>query len=246
MTLTRRKLIIGGSSIAAGGLVASVTANKYPLDIKSPAEAADAFTYTMQRLLLSENALVREFDRSMISKNFPAINTTNPENDEYQRLRKGDFEEWRLPIDGLVERPMALSLADLKRFTSRTQITQHNCVDGWSAIAEWTGVQIFRVLNYVGMKPEARFIGFECWDGWWQVCDMVDAFHPQSMITYGMNGGALPIRHGAPVRLRLERQLGYRSLKYVKRMTLLATAREFKNGRGTSSSPFGYQWHAGI
>lgn len=244
--ISRRKIILGGAGVAGGSLVASLTTNTYPLDIRSPAEGADAFTYTMQRLLLSKNSLAREFDRGMISKNFPAINTTDPEDETYQRLRRNDFEDWRLPVDGLVALPSSFSLDDLKKLSSRTQITQHNCVDGWSAIAEWAGVQLFRLLTYVGMKPEARFVGFECFDGWWQVCDMVDALHPQTMVTYGMNGRPLPVPHGAPVRLRLERQLGYRSLKYVKRITVLATAEAFQSGGGLSSRPYGYQWHAGI
>ncbi|MEM6680907.1 MAG: molybdopterin-dependent oxidoreductase [Pseudomonadota bacterium] len=244
--ISRRKLVIGGSLVVGSAALTTAVARTYPLRIRSPLEAADALTYTAQRALLSPNALAREFDRGMISKTFPAINTTDPEDEGYQRLRHGGFEAWQLPIDGLVDRPMTLSLKNLMGLPSRTQITQHNCVDGWSAIAEWTGVQLFRVLAHVGMRPEARFIGFESFDGWWNVCDMVDALHAQTMLTYGMNGAPLPIRHGAPVRLRLERQLGYRSLKYLKRITVLADAEDYKGGGGLSSRPYGYQWHAGI
>jgi DMSO/TMAO reductase YedYZ molybdopterin-dependent catalytic subunit len=182
----------------------------------------------------------------MITKNFPAINTVDPQDEEYQRLRRGSFVDWRLPVSGLVARPTSYSLDDLQRLPSRTQITQHNCEQGWSAIAEWTGVPLARVLEDVGVLPQTRYIAFRCTDGWWDSLDMLDALHPQTLLTYGMNGRALPVPHGGPVRLRVERQLGYKSLKFLKRIEAVASLEQFGNGTGSMVVDMGYSWYAGI
>jgi DMSO/TMAO reductase YedYZ molybdopterin-dependent catalytic subunit len=158
----------------------------------------------------------------------------------------GGFESWRLPIDGLVTRPGMVSLAGLKRYPWRTQVTEHICEEGWSAIAEWTGVQLSCVLNAAGVKPEAKYVVFDCVDGDWGSLDMVDAWHPQTLLAYGMNGEDLPVSHGAPVRLRVERQLGYKSLKYISRITLTDTVKNIGKGLGGSDPEAGYSWYAGI
>jgi DMSO/TMAO reductase YedYZ molybdopterin-dependent catalytic subunit len=191
---------------------------------------------------------VREFDREDLSKHFPAINAVNPEPEAYQRIGAIDFADYRLPVTGPVERPNAFSLADLKRFPARTQITLHSCVDGWSAIGEWTGVQISRVLANFIMKPEAKFMPVRCIDDSWGTYDLVDMLHPQSLITYSMNGGPLPMRHGAPVRLRIERQLGYKSLKFVTSIEILDRIDNIPAaaGQGSSSELYGYTCYAGI
>lgn len=245
MILTRRQLIVG--SAAGSGLLLS-GCTEYPLPASSLLEAGDAFTYRMQRLVLSDVSLARQFDRDAISRHFPAINTVEPEDEAYHRDRANGFASWRLPVSGLVERPSSLSLADLRGFPARTQITQHNCVDGWSAIGEWTGVQLSRVLAHVGMKPGARFVQFRSIDGWWDSYDLVDALHPQTLLAYGMNGGPLPMRHGAPVRLRVERQLGYKSLKFLTgcHVTDRIGDRPDAPGRGSFAHDYGYNWHAGI
>ena len=243
--ITRRQLVVGAS--ASTGLLLSGCSD-YPLPAGSLLEAADGFTYWMQRLLLPDTALVREFDRDALSKHFPAINMVAPESEVYRRSHAIGFSDYRLPVSGLVERPGALSLSDLKRFPARTQITQHNCVDGWSAIGEWTGVQLWRVLAYAGMKPQARFVQFRCVDGWWDSYDLVDALHPQTMLAYGMNGGPLPMAHGAPLRLRVERQLGYKSLKFLTSMhvTDVIGNKPEAFGKGSSAHQGGYNWYAGI
>ena len=136
----------------------------------------------------------------------------------YQRLLAGGFTEWRSPVGGLVSRPAELSLEVLKRFPSRTQVTQHNCEQGWPAIAEWTGVQLARVLQEVGTLPQARYVVLYTIDGWWDSLNMLDTLHPQTLLAYGMNGRDLPVPYGTPVRLRAERQLGYKNLKYISRI----------------------------
>jgi DMSO/TMAO reductase YedYZ molybdopterin-dependent catalytic subunit len=246
MILSRRALTLGGIGLG-GGLLAGCKPFPLPID-GSILQAGDSFTYKAFRTLLPSQTLVREFDREDISKNFPAINTIRPEPESYHRSRAIDFADYRLPVTGLVERPTAFSLADLKRFPARTQVTLHSCIDGWTAIGEWTGVQISRVLAHVGMKPEAKFMLVRTIDDWWGTYDLVDMLHPQSLITYGMNGGPLPMPHGAPIRLRIERQLGYKSLKFVKSIELLDRIDNISGaeGKGSSSEFAGYNWYSGI
>jgi len=207
---------------------------------------SNAVTFASHRLLLRKQPLAREFGRDMISKHFPAINTTNPDSLWYQISRGSRFTDWSLPVEGLVSNPGELSLEDLKHFPPRTQVTQHNCEQGWSAIAEWTGVPLARVLHEVGTLPQARYVVFHTVDGWWDSLDMFDALHPQTLLAYGMNGGALPVQHGAPVRLRVERQLGYKNLKYLSRIELTDRLDEIEDGTGAVGAAYGYSWYAGI
>ena len=243
--LTRRALL-GGATATGGLLLAGCSEPPLPPTYGSFLGIGEALTFASHRLLLPRHTLAREFGREMISKDFPAINTVDPEDAEYQRLKRGGFLEWRLPVTGLVTKPASLSLADLQQLPARTQITQHNCEQGWSAIAEWTGVPLSRVLEHVGILPQARYIVFHCNDGWWDSLDMVDALHPQTLITYGMNGGPLPVKHGAPIRLRVERQLGYKSLKFVKSVEAVERLDHIEDGTGAMVTSYGYSWYAGI
>jgi DMSO/TMAO reductase YedYZ molybdopterin-dependent catalytic subunit len=202
-------------------------------------------TYGTARLLGS-GTLAREFGPEEISGNFPAINTTLPDDADYHRDMKQDFAAWRLTVDGMVARPQEFSLAGLRRFPSRTQITRHVCEQGWSAIAQWTGVPLSHLLNEAGIQAGARYVFFYCVDGWWDSLDMADAYHPQTILAYGMNGADLPVAHGAPVRLRVERQLGYKQLKYVSAITVTDSAKEWGTGKGSIGAEIGYSWYAGI
>ncbi|HLQ77227.1 MAG TPA: molybdopterin-dependent oxidoreductase [Terriglobia bacterium] len=249
---TRRGFIktAAGLTLGASGIgAAAVLANRYGL---APPDGSGLFgvehtlTYASQRLLLRGQPLAREFGREMISKNFPAINTVLPEDDDYRSDMSGGFRKWRLAIDGMVARPMEFSLDDLRRYPSRTQVTQHVCEQGWSAIAEWTGVPLSLVLDAVGISPQAKFVFFICVDGWWDSLDMADALHPQTLLTYGMNGADLPVPHGAPVRLRVERQIGYKNLKYLSSITVADSAAEWGEGKGSQGAEHGYSWYAGI
>ena len=249
--LTRRKLIVSGLAAAAGvsGLaIARRLAARYaliPPDSGGIYGVGETLTYASQRLLMSYHSLAREFERSQISKVIP-VNGPPPDNDTYQRLRAGDFQDWRLTVDGLVARPSSFSLADLKRFPSRTQITHQACEEGWSFIAEWTGVPLSYVLNLVGVSPQAKYVVFFPFDQSWDSLDMPDAWHPQTLLAYGMNGEDLPTPHGAPVRLRVARQLGYKSVKYLARITVTDTLKNIGEGLGSYSPEVGYSWYAGI
>jgi DMSO/TMAO reductase YedYZ molybdopterin-dependent catalytic subunit len=207
----------------------------------------NALTYLTHRYLLPRQSRAREFGRSMISPHFPIVGTSNPKSKEYQHLKAGGFVDWRLPVSGLVARPASLSLADLRAMPSRSHITMQACEEGWTAIAEWTGVTVATLLEHVGLKEEGRFVVFESSDDGWDCIDLEDALHPQTMLAYGMNGPTMPIGHGAPLRLRVERQLGYKNLKFVSGVRVVARIDDLKDGTGSwSHAGGGYQWYAGI
>jgi DMSO/TMAO reductase YedYZ molybdopterin-dependent catalytic subunit len=249
--ISRRKLMTSGLAAAAGacGLgVAARLADRYgliPPDHGGIYGAGETLTYAAQRLLMSQHSLAREFNRSEISKVFP-VNGEVPENETYQRLLAGGFADWRLTVDGLIARPLAFSLAELKRLPSRSQITHQACEEGWSFIAEWTGVSLSHLLNLVGVRREAKYVVFFPFDESWDSLDMSDAWHPQTLLAYGMNGQELPPPHGAPIRLRVARQLGYKSVKYLSRITVTDTLKNIGAGLGSISPEIGYSWFAGI
>lgn len=247
MTLSRRKLIIAGSAAAAGsaGLVTASRRGLIPPDHVGVFGIGETLTYAAQRLLMAHHPLAREFRRDQISKAAP-VNGEPPRNDIYQRLLAGDFSKWRLTVDGLVARPLSLSLAELKSFPAVSQITHQACEEGWSFIAEWTGVPLSFVLNLAGVSPQAKYVAFFPFDENWDSLDMPDAWHPQTLLAHGMNGEPLPTGHGAPMRVRVARQLGYKSVKYLSRITVTDTLKNIGKGLGSISPEIGYSWYAGI
>ena len=244
---TRRTAIVTGLA-GAGGFLLTRNIGELPPTYGHILRMADNVTYAAHRVLLPGESLAREYSRSDISS-FPAIGTTSPAevgrsgSEEYARLQRDGFNDWRLSIEGKVARPGSYSLADLKRFPSRSQITRHTCEEGWSAIAEWTGVPLSRVLDAAGLLPTARFVSLYSYDDWVDSIDMLDALHPQTLLAYGMNGRDLPIPHGAPVRLRVETQMGYKSMKYLHRIVVRS---EFDDGGEKGNIQNGWSWYAGI
>jgi len=249
--LSRRKIITTGLATAAGasGLAAAARlANRYgliPPDHGGIYGVGETLTYASQRLLLSHHSMAREFDRSRISRVIP-IDGDPPQKESYQRLLAGGFADWRLIVDGLVARPAAFSLAELKSFPSRTQITHQACEEGWSFIAEWTGVPLAYVLNLAGVLPQAKYVAYFAFDDSWDSLDLPEALHPQTLLAYGMNGQELPAGHGAPLRMRVPRQLGYKSVKYLSRITVTDSLKNIGDGLGSISPELGYSWYAGI
>jgi DMSO/TMAO reductase YedYZ molybdopterin-dependent catalytic subunit len=232
---------------AAGLAVAARLANRFgliPPDACGVYGPGETLTYASQRILTS-HALAREFSRSEISKVAP-VTGYPPTTDPYQRLLAGRFADWRLLVDGRVARPASFSLAELKRFPSCSQITEHICEQGWSFVAEWIGVPLSHLMNRAGVLPQARYALFFALDGAWGSLDMQDAWHPQTLIAYAMNGPELPPEHGAPARLRVTRQLGYKSIKYLSRITLTDSLKNVGKGLGASATEGGYSWYAGI
>jgi DMSO/TMAO reductase YedYZ molybdopterin-dependent catalytic subunit len=157
------------------------------------------------------------------------------------------FTDWRLAVDGMVSRPTTFTVAQLQSYPSRSQITHLACEEGWSFIAEWTGVPLSHVLDVVGAAPQAKYVVyFSIQPTWWDSVDMADALHPQTLITYGMNGADLPVGHGGPLRVRVPRQLGYKSVKYVTRLTVTDSLKGFGKGMGSYAAERGYSWYNGI
>jgi DMSO/TMAO reductase YedYZ molybdopterin-dependent catalytic subunit len=248
---SRRKLITAGIGAVAGvtGLAAATRiARQYglvPPDHGGLYGAGETLTYAAQRAL-TRHSLAREFSPSQIS-NPPFANSTAPHDDEYKRLEAGGFADWKLAVDGMVARPMSFSVSDLKRYPASSQITHLACEEGWSYIAQWTGVPLSTVLDAVGALPQARYVVYisqekDSWDS----LDMADALHPQTLVAYGMNGGELPPAHGGPLRMRVPRQLGYKSLKFLNRLTVTDNLKSFGKGLGSVSPEYGYAWYAGI
>lgn len=249
--ITRRKLITSGLAATAGvaGLdAASHLARKYglvPPDHGGLYGLGETLTYASQRLL-TRHSLAREFPRNLISKK-PVANQIPPLSDRFKSLQAGGFADWRLAVDGMVARPASFSLDQLKTYPSRSQTTQLACEEGWSYIAEWTGVPLSHVLEAVRIHPQARYVVYFSIDPeWWESIDMSDALHPQTFLAYGMNGGELPVGNGGPLRVRLPRQLGYKSVKFVTRLTVTDTLKPFGKGLGSASPEAGYAWYAGI
>ncbi|ODT88184.1 molybdopterin-binding protein [Phenylobacterium sp. SCN 70-31] len=218
---------------------------------------AEQWTQGAHRLITDRNALAKEFGPEHISTDFRANGTLRPQDPGYLALLAENFAGYRLVVDGLVERPLALSLAEVRALPSRTQITRHDCVEGWSSIGKWTGARLSALLDRAGVKPEARYIVFHCADtldpfatdgagGYYESIDLVDAYHPQTILAYRMNDATLPVRHGAPLRLRVERQLGYKHAKYVMRIEAVASLDRIGRGQGGFWPDRGYEWYAGV
>jgi len=249
--ISRRKLIGSGLAATAGvaGLAAAgKLAERYglvPPDCGGVFGPGETLTYGVQRVLTA-HSLAREFPRSMISA-APFANATDAPGAAFDGLRAGGFADWRLQVDGLVERPGTYSLADLKGMGRRSQITEIACEEGWSYIAEWIGTPLTAVLQAAGMKAEARYVAYFSIDkGWWDSMDMGDALHPQTLLAWGMNDGELPVGFGGPLRMRVPRQLGYKSIKYIARVTATDSMKGFGKGLGSASPEGGYAWYAGI
>jgi DMSO/TMAO reductase YedYZ molybdopterin-dependent catalytic subunit len=249
--ISRRALIASGIGVAAGatGLtVAGKLAARYglvPPDSGGVYGPGETLTYAAQRLL-TRHSLAREFSRSQISTK-PLANEVAPLGDEFGRLQKGGFAEWRLVVDGMVASPASFSLSEIQRFPHRSHITMIQCEEGWSYIGEWIGAPLSHVLEVVGALPQARYVVYRSFQpGWWESIDMADALHPQTLITYGMNGGDLPVGFGGPLRLRVARQLGYKSVKYLMRLTVTDSVKQFGKGLGSAEPEAGYSWYAGI
>jgi Oxidoreductase molybdopterin binding domain len=251
--LKRRQFITAGLATAASasGLgTAGYFADRYgliPPDHTGIVGIGETLTYATQRLLMSGHSLAREFKRSDISK-VPIVNGPHPTDEKYLALLADGFKNWRLSIEGLVARPMSFSLEELRRLPAESHITLHACEQGWSYIAEWTGVRLATVLDLAGVRPESRYVVFEPFANpnqgrtvvraLWESIDMADALHPQTLLAYGMNGEALPADHGAPVRLRLGRHLGWKNTKYLSRIVITDRRDLYRKGGGT--------WYGGI
>lgn len=249
--LSRRRLLSGLALAAAVTALSGCDRLGRSSAFRNFLASGEWLAYRAHRMI-GRSAMATEYPESQLSPVFRTNGNTRPNSTEYLRHASQGFADWRLAIDGLVDAPQSLSLAALRRMSSRTQITRHDCVEGWSAIGKWTGVPLGALLERAQLRPEARFIVFHCADDfggtpYYESIDLVDAFHRQTILAYGMNGHDLPMGHGAPLRLRVERQLGYKHAKFVMRVEAVESFAEIGRGRGGYWEDRGnYDWYAGI
>jgi DMSO/TMAO reductase YedYZ molybdopterin-dependent catalytic subunit len=250
--ITRRRMIASLGAGAGGLLLSGCDRIGRSEAFEAVQSSAQDLTMGMQRLVIDRTALAREFSPSEMSPVFRTNGNTMPRSPGYQAHVASRFADWRLVVEGLVTRPLALPLDRIRRLPARTQITRHDCVEGWSAIGKWTGVPLRTLLDGAGLRPEARYIVFHCADDfrgvpYYESIDLIDAFHPQTILAWDMNDRPLDVGHGAPLRLRVERQLGYKHAKYVMRIEAVESLAGIGRGKGGYwEDVAGYQWYAGI
>jgi DMSO/TMAO reductase YedYZ molybdopterin-dependent catalytic subunit len=244
----RRFVATGASGLLLGGCD---RLNNSP-QFRGILRSAEGLSMRAQRLVSPRDALAREYSETDMSPIFRSNGTSMPGTPEYARHLSQNFANWRLVVDGLVARPLSIPLATLKSIPHRVQITRHDCVEGWSAIGKWHGLELSRILDAAGLGTRANYIIFHCADRfgdkpYYESIDLVDAFHPQTIIAWGMNGHLLPVPNGAPLRLRVERQLGYKSAKYVQRIQAVESLAGIYGGKGGYwEDNVDYEWYAGI
>lgn len=248
-----RRRFIGSLGLGAGGLLLSGCDRLDRSEtFRAVLRSGEGLTMRAQRLITDRNALAREFSEADMSPVFRTNGTRMPQSPEYQAHLASNFADWRLEIGGLVAKPLSLSLAQLRSLPARTQITRHDCVEGWSAIGKWHGPPLGMILRAAGIRSNARFIVFHCADNfgphpYYESIDLIDAFHPQTILAWGMNGQVLAVGHGAPIRLRVERQLGYKHAKYVMRIEAVESLDGIHGGKGGFwEDRADYEWYAGI
>ena len=251
--LTRRQLLLralaGLSAISLSGCDNLSRSQRFTSVLAS----AEGLNRRLHHLIALRQALAREYSAADISPVFRANGTTSPFDREYLAHAQSHFAEWRLLVNGLVERPSALSLAELRQLPSRAQITRHDCVEGWSAIGKWQGAKLSALLDDVRPLAQARYVLFRCADPmdqsgekYYESIDLEDAYHPQTILAYELNDQPLPVQNGAPVRLRVERQLGYKHAKYIMQIELVESFAHIGGGKGGYWEDQGYEWYAGI
>ena len=250
----RRRLLRAGLAVAAGSALAGCDALSHNDTAVEVLRSAESLNHTVHRML-GRRAMAQEFSAAQIAPTFRSNGTSMPPGATYAALLAKDFADWRLIVDGLVDRPLELSLAQLRAMPARTQITRHDCVEGWSVIGQWKGVRLSHVLNLAQPRPRAKFVVFHCLDQmdeidpnslYYESVDLDDAFHEQTILAWELNGQPLPVPNGAPLRARIERQLGYKQPKYVHRVELVSGFDQFRGGRGGYWEDQGYNWYAGI
>ncbi len=251
--ISRRQFGLHGLQLFGVTLLAGCDALSESDWVAGLLERAEGLTRAVQRAIIPRRALAREFTDAERSPVFPGNGTVNPSEPEYQALAQAGFAAYRLDVGGLVERPGSFSLDELRGLPSRTQITRHDCVEGWSAIAKWKGTRLSSLLDRVGVRPEARYVVFHCFDAlreggdkYYESIDLEDTLHEQTILAYDMNDQVLPVMYGAPLRLRVERQLGYKAAKYVRRLELVERFDAIGRGKGGYWEDRGYEWYAGI
>nr|WP_245396336.1 molybdopterin-dependent oxidoreductase [Jiella sonneratiae] len=255
--MSRRRFLTGATLASAGTLSGCFDPlGNRDSSVRGVLETANSLTYRVQRMLLGSDDLAREYSESEIRQPQRPNGSTDPRDGDYRQMAGENFASYRLKIGGLVDAPLEVSLDELRAMPARTQITRHDCVEGWSCIAKWTGVPLAGLIDQVRPKTSARFVVFECFDTmengftgpikYYESIDLHDARHPQTILAYGLNGAPLPVSNGAPLRVRVERQLGYKMAKYIRSLTLTDDLAAYGDGNGGYWEDRGYEWFAGI
>lgn len=253
----RRRFLRNALTVAGAGLLAGCDQLSHTSWVPKVLSSAEHLSHAMQRVLAPHAALASEYSAADISPVFRANGSTDPQTPDYRTLAVNQFRDYKLDVGGLVAHPLSLSLDQLRALPSRTQITRHDCVEGWSVIGQWTGVQLSRVLEMAKPADNARYVVFRCFDKmddggldggtpYYESIGMDDAYHPQTLLAYALNGQMLPIANGAPLRARIERQLGYKMAKYISGIELTDSLRGIGGGGGGYWEDQGYEWYAGI
>jgi DMSO/TMAO reductase YedYZ molybdopterin-dependent catalytic subunit len=253
--LDRRKVLLGSAALALSGCKVFDSATDRDSALRALFASHEGLTMPAQRALIGDRP-APEFTEADIRQGMHPNGTVDPSGAAYRQMAETAFRDYRLTVKGMVEAPLALSLADLAALPSRTQITRHDCVEGWSCIAKWQGVPLGTVLDLAKPKITARFAVFHCFDAierslsgevfYYESIDLIDAYHSQTILAYAMNNAPLPVANGAPLRLRVERQLGYKMAKYVHTIELTDSFAGLGSGRGSYWADRGYEWYAGI
>ncbi|MBL6853203.1 MAG: molybdopterin-binding protein [Alphaproteobacteria bacterium] len=263
MSDTRRNVLVRGSTLLGSLALAGCTDLSNKPWVQNALGEVENLTRVAQRLFAGGHSLAPEYSKADVARMFRANGTLNPGTNDYAMHLANDFKDWVIPVGGLVEKPLKLSLVDLRRMPPRTQITRHDCVEGWSCIGEWTGAPLAPILAMARPKPEARYVMFYCADPmgngaldagghiipppyYYESLDLLEATHPQTILAYDLNGKPLPVENGAPIRVRAERQLGYKMPKYVQKIDLVDSFTRIGGGKGGYWEDQGYQWYGGI
>ena len=260
LILNRRKFLGASAAVGSGLILAGCDQFDFLADKSGPGrqimEQANVLTYKAQRALIGDQTLAREYAASEIRQGQRPNGSVDPSTPEYIFLKMQNFASYKLTIKGMVDREVSFSLDELRNMPARTQITRHDCVEGWSCIAKWTGTQLGPILDMAGVKSNARYCVYHCYDNiqrtlsgdilYYTSSDLIDAYHPQSILSYGLNDQVLPVANGAPIRLRIERALGYKQPKYLHTIELVDDLAPFGKGRGGYWEDTGYDWYGGI
>ena len=247
--ISRRRFIATGAS---GLLLTGCDRLNNSQRFRGVLRSAEGLTMRAQRAIGGRDSLAREYSEADLSPIFRSNGTRVPNTPDYAQHMTEQFANWRLAVDGLVARPLSIPLQMLRSLPHRTQITRHDCVEGWSAIGKWHGIALSQILDQAGLSTRANYIVFHCADRfgdkpYYESIDLIDAFHPQTIIAWGMNGHLLPVPNGAPLRLRVERQLGYKQAKYIQRIEAVdSLARVYGGKGGYWEDNVDYEWYAGI
>ena len=251
-TIITRRALVTGAAVGAGVLLTGCDKIAANPEARKILFMGEDMNRGLQRALTNRNALAPEFSPAQMSPIFRSNGTSNPGTAEYTAMVANNFADYRLKVGGLVDRPLSVSLPQLRQMPSRAQITRHDCVEGWSAIGKWQGPKLGALLTAAGLQKSARYIVFTCADlyngaPYYESIDLVDARHPQTILAWMMNDALLAIGHGAPLRLRVERQLGYKHAKYIQRIEAVESLASRGLGKGGYWEDYhDYAWYAGI